>query len=121
VRRPPAEPSLGVCFMTILLVFACLLAGLYLAIDSTAGERERGSLEARSACRWCSRAWGGGKLLSTFAYICISLALRPEAFVCLFASCRWKSWAIERQSGAGTALIFFAICLPFRALGAPPS
>ena len=33
-------------FMTYFVLFAMLMGGLYLAIDSTAGERERGSLEA---------------------------------------------------------------------------
>ena len=31
-------------FMTYFVLFALLMGGLYLAIDSTAGERERGSL-----------------------------------------------------------------------------
>jgi len=105
-------------FMTYFVLFAVLMGGLYLAIDSTAGERERGSLEALLSLPVARSSLVGGKILATCAYMCISLALSLSAFVACFASCRWRELGMSANLSAGTALIFFAICLPFVPLGA---
>jgi sodium transport system permease protein len=75
-RHPAARSALVLNMMTYLVLLSMLFGGLYLAIDATAGERERGSLEvlltspvprehliygkiaaAARTCsyRWCSR------------------------------------------------------------------
>ncbi len=46
VATPTGRAVVVLGFMTYFVLFALLMGGLYLAIDSTAGERERGSLEA---------------------------------------------------------------------------
>jgi sodium transport system permease protein len=105
-------------FMTYFVLFAVLMGGLYLAIDSTAGERERGSLEALLSLPVARSSLVGGKILATCAYMCLSLALSLTAFVCVFRFVPLENLGMSVNLGAGTALIFFAICLPFLPLGA---
>jgi sodium transport system permease protein len=51
VATPAGRAVVVLGFMTYFVLFAVLVGGLYLAIDSTAGERERGSLEALLSLR----------------------------------------------------------------------
>jgi sodium transport system permease protein len=60
----------------------------------------------------------GGKVLATCAYMCISLALSLTAFVCVFRFVPLERLGMSGNLSPGTALIFFAICLPFVPLGA---
>jgi sodium transport system permease protein len=60
----------------------------------------------------------GGKILATCAYMCISLGLCLTAFVCVFRFVPLEKLGMSANLGARTALIFFAICLPFVPLGA---
>src|SRR5580698_2237643 len=84
VATPAGRAVVVLGFMTYFVLFAVLMGGLYLAIDSTAGERERGSLEALMSLPVARSILVGGKILATCAYMCISLALSLTAFVCVF-------------------------------------
>jgi sodium transport system permease protein len=115
----PAGRAAGILgFMTYFVLFAVLMGGLYLAIDSTAGERERGSLEALLSLPVARGNLVGGKILATCAYMCISLGLSLFAFVFIFRFVPLERLGMSANLGVGTALAFFAICLPFVPLGA---
>jgi len=118
VATPTGRAVVVLGFMTYFVLFAVLMGGLYLAIDSTAGERERGSLEALLSLPVARSSLVGGKILATCAYMCISLALSLTAFVCVFRFVPLERLGMSANLGAGTALILFAICLPFVPLGA---
>jgi sodium transport system permease protein len=118
VATPTGRAVAVLGFMTYFVLFALLMGGLYLAIDSTAGERERGSLEALLSLPVARSALVGGKILATCAYMCISLALSLTAFVCVFRFVPLERIGMSANLGLNTALIFFAICLPFVPLGA---
>ena len=118
VATPTGRAVVVLGFMTYFVLFAVLMGGLYLAIDSTAGERERGSLEALLSLPVARSSLVGGKILATCAYMCISLALSLTGFVCVFRFVPLERLGMSANLGAGTALIFFAICLPFVPLGA---
>jgi sodium transport system permease protein len=118
VATPAGRAVVVLGFMTYFVLFAVLMGGLYLAIDSTAGERERGSLEALLCLPVARSSLLGGKILATCAYMCISLALSLTAFVAVFRFVPLERLGMSANLGAGTALIFFAICLPFVPLGA---
>jgi sodium transport system permease protein len=118
VATPAGRAVVVLGFMTYFVLFAVLMGGLYLAIDSTAGERERGSLEALLSLPVARWSLVGGKILATCAYMCISLALSLTAFVCVFRFVPLEKLGMSANLGAGTALIFFGICLPFVPLGA---
>ena len=118
VATPTGRAVVVLGFMTYFVLFALLMGGLYLAIDSTAGERERGSLEALLSLPVARSALVGGKILATCAYMCISLGLSLTAFVCVFRFVPLERIGMSANLGLKTALIFFAICLPFVPLGA---
>jgi len=118
VATPTGRAVVVLGFMTYFVLFAVLMGGLYLAIDSTAGERERGSLEALLSLPVARSSLVGGKILATCAYMCISLALSLTAFVCVFRFVPLERLGMSANLGPVTALIFFAVCLPFVPLGA---
>ena len=118
VATPTGRAVVVLGFMTYFVLFALLMGGLYLAIDSTAGERERGSLEALLSLPVTRSALVGGKILATCAYMCISLGLSLTAFVCVFRFVALERVGMSANLGFETALIFFVICLPFVPLGA---
>jgi sodium transport system permease protein len=118
IATPAGRAVVVLGFMTYFVLFALLMGGMYLAIDSTAGERERGSLEALLSLPVGRAALVGGKILATCAYMCISLALSLTAFVCVFRFVPLERLGMSANLGLRTALTFFAICLPFVPLGA---
>jgi sodium transport system permease protein len=118
VATPAGRAVVVLGFMTYFVLFALLMGGLYLAIDSTAGERERGSLEALLSLPVARSALVGGKILATCAYMAISLALSLTAFVVVFRFVPLERLGMSANLGPGTALRFFGICLPFIPLGA---
>jgi len=118
VATPSGRAIVVLGFMTYFVLFAMLMGGLYLAIDCTAGERERGSLEALLCLPVARSSLVGGKILATCAYMCISLGLSLSAFVGVFRFVPLERLGMSANLGVGTALIFFAICLPFVPLGA---
>ena len=118
VTTPAGRAVVVLGFMTYFVLFSVLMGGLYLAIDSTAGERERGSLEALLSLPVARSALVGGKILATCAYMCLSLAINLTAFVFVFRLVPLERLGMSANLGPGTALEFFAICLPFVPLGA---
>lgn len=118
VATPAGRAVVVLGFMTYFVLFAVLMGGLYLAIDSTAGERERGSLEALLSLPVARSSLVGGKLLATCAYMCISLGLCLTAFVCVFRFVPLEKLGMSANLSSATGLILFAICLPFVPLGA---
>jgi sodium transport system permease protein len=118
VATPTGRAVVVLGFMTYFVLFAMLMGGLYLAIDSTAGERERGSLEALLSLPVARSSLVGGKMLATCAYMSASLAISLTAFVFVFRFVPLERLGMSANLGVGTALEFFAICVPFIPLGA---
>lgn len=118
LATPAGRAVVVLGFMTYFVLFALLMGGLYLAIDSTAGERERGSLEALLSLPVARAYLVGGKVLATCAYMCISLGLSLFAFVVSFRFVPLDRIGMSANLGPKTAAEFFVICLPFIPLGA---
>ncbi len=118
VATPSGRAVVVLGFMTYFVLFAVLVGGLYLAIDSTAGERERGSLEALLCLPVPRSILVGGKILATCAFMCLSLAISLITFVCVLHYVPLEPLGMSANMGLATALKFFAICLPFVPLGA---
>jgi len=118
VATPAGRAVVVLGFMTYFVLFAVLMGGLYLAIDSTAGERERGSLEALLSLPVPRVYLVGGKVLATCAYMSISLVLSLTAFVFVFRFVSLERIGMSANVGWATAFKFFFVCLPFIPLGA---
>jgi sodium transport system permease protein len=118
VTTPSGRAVVVLGFMTYFVLFSVLMGGLYLAIDCTAGERERGSLESLLSLPVPRGSLVGGKILATCSYMCLSLAINLTAFVFVFRFVPLDRLGMSANLGVETALEFFAICLPFVPLGA---
>jgi sodium transport system permease protein len=79
VSTPMARAVLALSTLSFLVILAMFTGGLYLAIDSTAGERERGSLEALLTTPLPRAHIIYGKILATTVYMLISLVVTLSA------------------------------------------
>ena len=104
--------------LSYFIVFATLMGGLYVAIDATAGERERGSLEPLLTLPVPRRELVFGKILAASAWMIVSLALTVSAFAVSLRFVRLESIGMTANFGVGVALTIFAVMLPFVLFGA---
>jgi sodium transport system permease protein len=104
--------------VTYFLLFSILTGGLYLAIDSTAGERERKSLEPLFTLPVSRETILFGKLAATFAFMCISLLITLSAFALSLRFIDLERVGMVANFGPGVAVGTFVIMLPFAAFGA---
>ncbi|TLZ14994.1 MAG: ABC transporter permease [Gammaproteobacteria bacterium] len=80
VATPSSRSVLALGTLSYLVLLTMLMGGMYLAIDTTAGERERGSLEPLLTVPVRREALMFGKILATCAYMTLSLVLTVAAF-----------------------------------------
>ena len=77
---PQSRSGLLFAMLPYFLILSSFMGGMYLAIDTTAGERERQSLEPLFATPVARTHILNGKLGATFAFAMTSLALSLVAF-----------------------------------------
>jgi len=96
-------------------ILAPLLGGMTLAIDATAGERERGSLEPLLANPVSTAAFAFGKLLAAWASATVVAAVTLAGFVLAAALYAEKKLPALLQFGVPEYLRFVAIVVPLAA------
>jgi sodium transport system permease protein len=110
--------SLAGFFLNMLppfIIFTIFVGGVYLAIDSTAGERERGSLEpllANPVPRWQIMA---GKAAATLAFTAVAVVLQLAAFKGMFELVNAGDYGIRVNPGLGAFGLVFALAMPLMA------
>jgi sodium transport system permease protein len=104
--------------LTYFLLFATLAGGMHLAIDTTAGERERKSLEPLLALPVTRTQIIVGKMAATVCYTLLVLALTLGAFVFALSRMPLDRLGMSSSFGLGTALVAFAVLCPLAPLGA---
>ena len=104
--------------VTYFLLFSVLTGGLYLAIDATAGERERKSLEPLFTLPVPRETILFGKLAATFVFMALSLAITLVAFSVSLTFIDLQQLGMLANFGPGVALKSFLVVLPFAAFGA---
>jgi sodium transport system permease protein len=118
VATPAGRSLLLLGMVTYFLLFSTLMGGLYLAIDSTAGERERGSLEALLTLPVARSTLIVGKMLATCCLMALALAVTLTAFALSLNRVPLEQLGMATHFGPATALGIFGILLPFIPLGA---
>jgi sodium transport system permease protein len=118
VSTPAGRSVLLLGMMTYFIIFSMLMGGLYLAIDSTAGERERGSLEPLLTLPVSRAVLIVGKILATATYMITALALTLFVFAVVLTQVPLEDLGMTSNFGPGTALRIFILMLPFALLGA---
>lgn len=99
--------------LTYFLMFAILFGGLYLATDTTAGERERKSLEPLLATPVPRSSLLLGKMAATAAYMLLSLVLTLASFTASVGYMPFEELGMGSSFDPGTALIAFLLLIPF--------
>jgi sodium transport system permease protein len=118
VSTPASRSALMLGVLTYFLLFATLTGGLHLAIDTTAGERERKSLEPLLTLPVARSSLIVGKMTATVCYMLASLALTLVAFTIALRHMPLEQIGMSSNFGVATAALTFALLCPFAPLGA---
>ena len=118
VSTPASRSALMLGVLTYFLLFATLTGGLHLAIDTTAGERERKSLEPLLTLPVARSSLIIGKMTATVCYMLASLALTVSAFAVALRQLPLEQIGMSSNFGFATAAVAFALLCPFAPLGA---
>lgn len=118
VSTPAARAVVALGTLTYLVILTMLMGGLYLSIDATAGERERGSLEALLTVPVPREHLLYGKMLAACAFMLLSLTLTAAAFAVSLRFSGLEQIGMTVNFGARTALAVVACCAPLAPLGA---
>ena len=118
VSTPTSRSVLVLNMMTYLVLLSMLLGGLYLAIDATAGERERGSLEMLLTAPVPRQHLIYGKIFAAAAYMSISLCLTVTMFSIAMSFVGLEKLGLSANLGPRAASQLVACCAPLLIFGA---
>ncbi|HSG66943.1 MAG TPA: ABC transporter permease, partial [Gammaproteobacteria bacterium] len=118
VSTAAARSVLLLGMLTYFLLLATLMGGFYLAIDATAGERERGSLEPLLTVPVRRSSLLLGKMAATICYMLLSLALTLLGFMVALRFISLEGLGMRANFDAAVALKTFLLLAPFTPLGA---
>lgn len=113
VSTPVARSILLLGMITYFFVFSMLIGGMYLAIDATAGERERGSLESLLTLPVPRADIILGKILATCLFMSISLMITIAAFYFTIDLIPLERLGMSANFSLATAAQVFAVMVPF--------
>ena len=117
VSTPSGRSAMLLGMMSYFFIFAALMGGMYLAIDTTAGERERGSLEPLLSLPVTRDQLILGKIGATCLFMTLSLALSLVAFYFALDFMPLEKLGMTPNFGPGVVLAALAIFLPFILVG----
>jgi len=118
VSTPSGRSVLVLNMMTYLVLLSMLFGGLYLAIDATAGERERGSLEVLLTSPVPREHLIYGKIFAAAAYMLISLTLTVAMFSVAMSFVGLEKLGVAANLGPRAASKLIACCAPLILFGA---
>ncbi len=118
VSTPSGRSALILGMLSYFFIFAMLMGGMNLAIDSTAGERERGSLEPLVSLPVRRETVTVGKIAATCVFMMLALALSLSAFTIALEFLPLQTLGLTPNFGVETVLFALLLFLPFSLLGA---
>jgi sodium transport system permease protein len=118
VSTPASRAVLALGIMSYLIVFATLMGGMYLAIDATAGERERGSLESLLTNPVRRSHVIYGKIAASCLFMLVSLTLTVIACSIAVRFVRLEDFAMSANLGPRTVLGIVLVTAPLIPAGA---
>jgi sodium transport system permease protein len=117
VSTPSGRSVLVLNMMTYLVLLSMLFGGLYLAIDATAGERERGSLEVLLTSPVPREHLIYGKVIAAASYMLISLVLTVTMFSVAMSFVGLEQLGVTANLGPAAASLIVACCTPLILFG----
>ena len=118
VSTPSGRSAMLLGMMSYFFIFALLMGGMYLAIDTTAGERERGSLEPLLSLPVTRGQLILGKILAACVFMAASLLLSLMSFYVVLKFMPLEQLGMTPNFGLPVVAAAFLLLLPFILLGA---
>ena len=118
VSTPSGRSGILLGMMSYFFLFALLMGGMYLAIDTTAGERERGSLEPLLSLPVTRDQLMLGKIAATCLFMAMSLMLSLWSFYFALQFMPLEQLGMTPNFGPLVVIAAFFLLAPFILLGA---
>lgn len=118
VSTPSGRSGILLGMMSYFFLFALLMGGMYLAIDTTAGERERGSLEPLLSLPVTRDQLMLGKIAATCLFMAMSLMLSLWSFYFALKFMPLEQLGMTPNFGPAVVILAFFVLAPFILLGA---
>jgi len=118
VSTPSSRSVLVLNMLSYIVLLAMLFGGLYLAIDATAGERERGSLEMLLTAPVPREHLIYGKIAAAAVYMFVSLVLTVIMFAVAISFVGLEQVGFAANLGPAAAMKMIASCAPLILFGA---
>ncbi len=118
VPTPSGRSAMLLGMMSYFFIFALLMGGMYLAIDSTAGERERGSLEPLLSLPVTRAQLILGKIMAACVFMAASLLLSLLSFYVVLEFMPLEQLGMTPNFGLDVVAAAFFLFAPFILLGA---
>ena len=118
VSTPSGRSAMLLGMMSYFFIFALLMGGMYLAIDTTAGERERGSLEPLLSLPVTRDQLMFGKIAATCLFMAMSLLLSLCSFFVALKFMPLQQLGMTPNFGPAVVIAAFFVLAPFILLGA---
>jgi sodium transport system permease protein len=112
VSTPASRSVLALGTVSIFIFMSLFMGGIYLAIDATAGERERGSLESLLTVPVRREHLIYGKILAACAFMTLSLVASVTALSLVLRRVGLEGLGMSVNFGPMTALLIVLCCLP---------
>jgi sodium transport system permease protein len=117
VSTPEERGLMLVAMLPYFVLLSILMGGFYLAIDATAGERERGSLEPLLTTAAGRGELLAGKMLATTLFSSVSLAIVLLAFGVSLRFVPYEQIGVALNLDPRAGLLIFMTALPFALVG----
>lgn len=118
VSTPSGRSAMLLGMLSYFFLFALLTGGMNLAIDATAGERERGSLEPLLCLPVDRNELIFGKILAACFFMALSCSLSLTSFMIVLKFLPLEELGMTPNFGPDVVLFAFLLLLPFTLLGA---
>ena len=118
VSTPSGRSAILLGMLSYFFIFALLTGGMNLAIDATAGERERGSLEPLLCLPVKRDHLIYGKIFATCMFMAISLSLSLTCFHFTLKFMPLQELGMTPNFGPPVVLMAFLLLVPFALVGA---
>lgn len=118
VSTPSGRSAILLGMLSYFFIFALLTGGMNLAIDATAGERERGSLEPLLCLPVTRDQLIVGKILAACLFMGLSLSLSLVSFYVTLQFVPLEQLGMTPNFGPDVVVVAFLLLLPFALLGA---
>ena len=118
VSTPSGRSAILLGMLSYFFIFALLTGGMNLAIDATAGERERGSLEPLLCLPVSRDELIIGKILAACLFMALSLSLSLVSFYVTLKFVPLEQLGMTPNFGPLVVLTAFFLLVPFALLGA---